>query len=201
MRYLAVQATNPDDGSKLPLAVKPAFPPASPSFAGMVPRVLLHSHTLKETMRTYSTTTITAAVLTTLLFAFSAFARDHSAMNGTWTLVPAKSDFAGQPVVQTGTVTIADHDGIIIVTRSFKYAGATDTYFYRDITDAENNATIHTGKDLKSKTRWDRDVLKVTTTESGAVTVESYSLAPDGTMMASVVRPEHKPITLFFQHQ
>jgi hypothetical protein len=139
--------------------------------------------------------------LTTLLFAFSAFARDHSAMNGTWTLVPAKSDFAGQPVVQTGTVTIADHDGIIIVTRSFKYAGATDTYFYRDITDAENNATIHTGKDLKSKTRWDRDVLKVTTTESGAVTVESYSLAPDGTMMASVVRPEHKPITLFFQHQ
>jgi hypothetical protein len=152
-------------------------------------------------MRKHSTTTITAAVLTTLLFAFSAFARDHSAMNGTWTLVPAKSDFAGQSVVQTGTVTIAARDGIIIVTRSFKYAGATDTYFYRDITDAENNATIHTGKDLKSKTRWDHDVLKVTTTESGAVTVESYSLAPDGTMMASVVRPEHKPITLFFQHQ
>ena len=152
-------------------------------------------------MRKHSTTTITAAVLTTLLFAFSAFARDHSAMNGTWTLVPAKSDFAGQSVVQTGTVTIAARDGIIIVTRSFKYAGATDTYFYRDITDAENNATIHTGKDLKSKTRWDRDVLKVTTTESGAVTVESYSLAPDGTMMASVVRPEHKPITLFFQNQ
>jgi len=156
---------------------------------------------LKEIMRKHSTTTITAAVLTTLLFAFSAFARDHSAMNGTWTLVPAKSDFAGQSVVQTGTVTIAARDGIIIVTRSFKYAGATDTYFYRDITDAENNATIHTGKDLKSKTRWDHDVLKVTTTESGAVTVESYSLAPDGTMMASVVRPEHKPITLFFQHQ
>jgi hypothetical protein len=152
-------------------------------------------------MRKYSTTTITAAVLTTLLFAFSAFARNHSAMNGTWTLVPAKSDFAGQSVVQTGTVTIADHDGIIIVSRSFRYEGAADTYFYRDITDAENNATIHTGKDLKSKTKWDRDVLKVTTTESGAVTVESYSLAPDGTMMASVVRPEHKPITLFFQHQ
>jgi hypothetical protein len=29
--------------------------------------------------------------------AFSAFARNHSALNGTWTLVPAKSDFAGQP--------------------------------------------------------------------------------------------------------
>jgi hypothetical protein len=137
--------------------------------------------------------------LTTLLFGFSAFARDHSALNGTWTLVPAKSDFAGQPVVQTGTVTIADRQGIIIVSRSFVYQGATETFFYRDITDAENNATIHTGKDLKSKTRWDHDVLKVTTTQSGVATLESYTLAVDGTMMVNVVRPEHKPITLVFQ--
>ncbi|MGA2769691.1 MAG: hypothetical protein ABSG26_02630 [Bryobacteraceae bacterium] len=152
-------------------------------------------------MRTYSTTTITGAILTALLFAFSAVARDHSALNGTWTLVPAKSDFAGQPVVQTGTVTISDREGIIIVSRSFKYEGATETFFYRDITDAENNATIRTGKDLKSRTRWDRDVLKVTTTQSGAVTLENYTLAADGTMMVSVVRPEHKPITLVFQRQ
>ncbi|MGA2722348.1 MAG: hypothetical protein ABSG79_08015 [Bryobacteraceae bacterium] len=139
--------------------------------------------------------------MTTLLFAFSAVARDHSALNGTWTLVPAKSDFAGQAVVQTGTVTIADREGIIIVSRNFVYEGATETYFYKDITDAENNATIHTGKDLKSKTRWDRDVLKVTTTQSGAVTLESYALAADGTMLVSVVRPEHKAITLVFQRQ
>ena len=139
--------------------------------------------------------------MTTLLFASSAFASDHSALNGTWTLVPAKSDFAGQPVVQTGTVTIADRQGIIIVSRSFVYEGATETFFYSDITDTENNATIHTGKDLKSKTRWDHDVLKVTTTQSGAITLESYTLAADGTMTVSVVKPEHKPITLFFQHK
>lgn len=139
--------------------------------------------------------------MTTLLFAFAAFARDHSALNGTWTLVPAKSDFAGQPVVQTGTVTIADRDGVIIVSRNFTYEGATETYFYRDLTDAENNATIHTGKDLKSKTRWDHGVLKVTTTESGAVTLESYTLAADGDMMVDVVRPEQKPITLVFQRK
>jgi hypothetical protein len=145
--------------------------------------------------------TITTAGLTTLLLAFFAFARGHSALNGTWTLEPAKSDFAGQSVVQTGTVTIADREGIIIVTRSFVYEGAAETFFYRDITDAENNATIHTGKDLKSKTRWDRDVLKVTTTESGATTLESYSLTPDGAMLVSVVRPEHKPITLIFHRQ
>ena len=103
----------------------------------------------KEIIRIYSTTTITGAVLTTLLCAFSAFARDHSALNGTWTLVPAKSDFAGQPVVQTGTVTIADQDGVIIVSRSFVYKGATETFYYKDVTDSEHNATIHTGKDLK----------------------------------------------------
>jgi hypothetical protein len=152
-------------------------------------------------MRTYSATTITGAALTTLLFAFSAFAHDHTALNGTWTLVPARSDFAGQPVVQTGTVTINERQGIITVSRNFVYEGATETFFYRDITDANNNATIHTGKDLKSKTSWDHDVLKVTTTQDGAITIESYTLAADGTMLVSVVRPEHKPITLVFQHK
>jgi len=152
-------------------------------------------------MRTYSTAIITGAVVTTLLVACSAFARDHSAMNGTWTLEPAKSDFAGQPVVQTGTVTITARDGIIIVQRNFAYAGATETYFYRDITDAEDNATIHSGKDLKSKTRWDHDVLKVTTTQSGVVTVETYSLAADGDMLATVLRTDQKPITLVFQRK
>jgi hypothetical protein len=81
------------------------------------------------------------------------------------------------------------------------YAGATETFFYKDVTDAENNATIHTGKDLKSKTRWDHDVLKVTTTQSGAITLESYSLAADGSMTVDVVRPERQPITLVFQRK
>jgi uncharacterized protein YdeI (BOF family) len=155
----------------------------------------------KESMKTYSTSVITGAIVTTVLVACSAFARDHSAMNGTWTLEPAKSDFAGQSVVQTGTVTISSRDGIIIVQRNFVYEGATETYFYRDITDAENNATIHTGKDLKSKTRWDHDVLKVTTTQSRAVTVESYTLAADGDLMATVLKADEKPITLVFQRK
>ena len=139
--------------------------------------------------------------MTALLFAGSALARDHSSLNGTWTLVPTRSDFAGQPVVQTGTVTIADREGIIIVSRSFVYEGANETFFYKDVTDTENKATIHTGKDLKSKTRWDHDVLKVTTTQSGVITLESYTLATDGTMLVSILRPERKPITLIFQRK
>jgi len=152
-------------------------------------------------MHKHSTAATAAAVLATFLFAYSAFGRDHSELNGTWTLVATKSDFAGQPVVQTGTATIADSEGIIIISRSFVYEGTAETVFYRDVTDSEHGETFHDGKDLKSKTNWDHDVLKVTTTRSGAVTVESYSLAADGTMLVSVVRPEHKPITLVFQKQ
>jgi hypothetical protein len=152
-------------------------------------------------MRTDSKITTTGAVLATLLFAFTALARDRTLLNGTWTLVPTKSDFAGQPVIQTGTVTINERDGDITVSRSFAYEGVSDTFFYRDITDSENSATIHSGKDLKSKTKWDHDVLKVITTQSGAVTIESYSLAADGTMLASVTRPDRKPITLVFQRK
>ena len=152
-------------------------------------------------MKMYSAARFTGAVLGVLLLGHAVLARDHSRLNGVWTLVPARSDFAGQSVVQTGTVTITERQGIIIVERSFAYEGATETFFYRDVTDAEDNATIKTGKDLKSKSRWDHDVLKVTTTRSGAVTLESYALAPDGSMAVTVVRPGQKAATLAFQRQ
>ncbi len=137
----------------------------------------------------------------TFLLGFGAYARDHSALNGTWTLVPAQSDFAGQPVVQTGTVTISDQQGVVVVSRSFVYQGAAETFFYNDSTGSENDSTVHTGKDLKTKTKWDHNVLKVTTTLSGAITLESYALAADGTMTVNVERPDRKPITLVFQRQ
>ena len=109
--------------------------------------------------------------------------------------------FAGEAVVQTGTVTINDRQGIVTVSRKFVYTGAAETYFYSDMTDAEHNATIRTGKDLKSKSKWDHDVLKVTTTLDGAVTLESYTLAANGNMVVSVLRPEHKPFTLVFRQE
>lgn len=149
-------------------------------------------------MSTLLTSTILGAAF---LFTSLAFAGDRTALNGTWTLVPAKSDFAGQPVVQTGTVTISDHEGTIIVSRHFKYEGATETFFYNDDIGTENNATIHTSKDLKTKAKWDHGALKVTTTQSGAATLETYTLAPNGEMTVNVERPGRKPITLVFQRQ
>jgi hypothetical protein len=153
-------------------------------------------------MRYVSTTAITGAVLTTLLFGFAAFARDHTALNGTWTLVGARSEFGGQPALQSGTVTIDERQGNIAVSRNFVYEGpAGETVFYRDMTDSQNNASIHAGKDLKSKARWDHDVLRVTTTQSGATTVEVYALSPDGTMTVAVQRPGQAPMTLVFERR
>jgi hypothetical protein len=141
-------------------------------------------------------TIITAAFLTTLVFA-----REHTALNGTWTLIPTRSEFNGQPVMQTGTVTINERQGDITVSRNFAYEGTTETFFYRDMTDSQNSATVHDGKDFKTKARWDHDVLKVTATQSGAVTLETYTLTADGTMMVNVQRPDHKSITLYFQRK
>lgn len=135
---------------------------------------------------------VAGAVLTPLMFA-----RDHSMLNGTWVLEPTQSDFRGQPVIQTGTVTINEREGDITVSRDFKYQGNTETFFYKDMIDSENNATIRSS-DLKSKARWDHDVLRVVTTQNGAVTTESYALAANGTMTVNVVKPGGKPITLVF---
>jgi hypothetical protein len=108
----------------------------------------------KKHLRAAATTTFLATItFFACFFAASAFAHDHSLLNGTWTLAPTKSDFAGQPVVQTGTVTINDQRGVIVVSRRFKYEAATETFFYSDSAGSENNSTIHSGKDLKSKTR------------------------------------------------
>ena len=140
-------------------------------------------------------------VIAALVFSVVAFGRNHNEFNGTWTLMPSKSDFAGQPVVQTGTVTIADQQGNTNVSRNFVYEGANQTFFYSDVVGGGHRATIHEGKDLKSKTTWDHDTLKVTTTLEGAITVERYAVNADGTMTATVARPDHPPFTLVFERR
>jgi hypothetical protein len=155
-------------------------------------------------MRKQSTFAIGGAVLATVLFAIfavTAIAREHKELNGTWSLIPTKSDFAGEPVIQSGTVTIFERQGNITVSRNFVYNGPDQNYFYKYITDAPNNATIHADKDLKSKARWDHAVLEVTTTEGGATTEESYMLAEDGTLVVRVLRPGRAPINLFFERE
>src|SRR5260221_13116828 len=104
-------------------------------------------------MRTHSSRTASGALLAILLFGISTFASDHHALNGTWTLVPARSDFTGHDVVQTGTVTIDDRQGNITVARNFTYDGANETFFYTFSTDGQEKSTIKDRKGFKVKAK------------------------------------------------
>jgi hypothetical protein len=136
-----------------------------------------------------------------VLFTVSVISANHHSLNGTWTLEPTRSNFDGEPAIQTGSVTINDRQHNITVTRSFSYDGANESFEYSFSTDGRENSSIHQGKAFKSKAKWDGDVLRVTTTENGSTTAERYSLSPDGSLMLVVERPEHRPVTLFFQRQ
>lgn len=136
-----------------------------------------------------------------VLFAASAPAANHHKLNGTRSLEPTRSDFAGEPAIQTGAVTINDREHNIAVSRNFSYDGENHSYEYSFTTDGRENSSIKQGTTFKSKAKWEGDTLKVTTTDNGLTVVERYSLASDGSLMLAVERPNHRPVTLFFQRR
>lgn len=133
------------------------------------------------------------------LLAAPGFSRGHHSLNGTWKLIPARGEFGGEPVVQTGTVTINDREHNIYISRSYAYDGASQTQTYNFSTDGRENSTVREGKTLKSKAKWEGDTLVVTTDKDGASGVERYNLEPDGTLRLFIERPGHSPTTLYFQ--
>jgi hypothetical protein len=139
-----------------------------------------------------------AAVL--VFFAASAFATNHHSLNGTWRLIPDRSDFAGGTMIQSASITINDRQHNISISRNFTSEGENTTASYTFMTDGRENSTIHQGASFKSKAKWDGDVLKVTTTRDNGVETERYSLQPDGTLMLVIDRPDHRTLTLCFQH-
>jgi hypothetical protein len=132
------------------------------------------------------------------LFAGCAVANDHRMLNGVWQLIPARSEFNGEPAIQTGTVTINDRESNIFVQRNFNFDGPNQSTATSFATDSQENATIKQ-PGFKSKAKWDGHVLTVTTTRGGETTLERYSLRDDGTMMLQLDRPGHQPETLYFQ--
>jgi len=133
--------------------------------------------------------------------AIPASAGGHHFLNGTWVLVPTRSEFGGGPAIETGNVTINDRQGHIYVSRSFTYDGALGTVSYNFSVDGSENSTIHEGKTVKCKAKWEGDVLQVTTTEDKIPTVERYSLTADGALRLTVERPSHEILTLTFLRQ
>jgi len=137
-------------------------------------------------------------VAAVVLFTACAFANDHQRLNGVWQLIPARSEFNGERVIQFGTVTINDRQGNIFVQRNFDFDAPNQSTNSSFTSDSRENATIKE-PGFKSKAKWDGHVLTVNTTRNGETTMERYSLRNDGTMMLQLDRPGHQPETLYFQ--
>lgn len=142
--------------------------------------------------------TFPALLLALLVFAVSAFANHHK-LNGTWKLIPNRGEFGGEPVIQTGTLTISDRDHNIYVSRNYTYQGANQTSTSSFYTDGRENSSIREGKNFKSKTKWEGDMLVVTTTQNNETAIERFNLEPDGTLKLIIDRAGHSAVTLFFQ--
>lgn len=128
-------------------------------------------------------------------------ANDHQALNGTWRLIPARSELGGEPAIQTGSVTIADRQRNVYVSRDFTYDGDRVSVSTNLSTDGPENSSIHQGTTFKSKAKWEGKELRVTSTRDNVTSTERYSLGGDGTLMLIVERPGHRTITLFFERQ
>ena len=135
------------------------------------------------------------------LCAAAAFADSHHELNGTWVLLPSKSDFAGQPPLKSATLTVYDRQHNIYISRTFAFQGPQGTSSYTLSLDGGENSTIHDGKIVRSKARWEGNVLKVTTTVDGVPSVERYTLEADGRLLGIVERPDHQTMTLTFVRQ
>lgn len=135
-----------------------------------------------------------------VVFAGSALASHHQSLNGTWVLIPARSDFAGGNTINTGTITIKDHHHDIYISRDFNSSDQNTTSSYAFVTDGRENSTIYK-PDFQSKATWDDDVLQVTTTRASGVETERYRLQPDGTLMLVIDRPDGRSLMLTFERQ
>lgn len=135
------------------------------------------------------------------LLATLAFANQKHALNGAWRLAPARSQFAGEPVIQTGTVTIADRQHNIYISRNYNFEGESGAVSYQASTDGRENSSIHEGKAFKTKARFEGGDLVVTATQDNITTTERYHLNPDDTMTLTVDRPGHRTLVLSFERQ
>src|SRR5580658_7742822 len=84
------------------------------------------------------------------LFAGCAVANDHRSLNGVWQLIPARSEFNGEPAIQTGTVTINDRESNIFVQRNFNFDGPNQSTATSFATDSQENATS-SNRDSRAK--------------------------------------------------
>jgi hypothetical protein len=153
----------------------------------------------RQTCRNFLSGAISFAIIA-LFGAGFAWAVNHHELNGTWQLVPERSELHGQPAIANGSVTIVDREGNIYVQRNFNLDDANNSVSTSVTTDARAKTTIKE-PGFRSKAKWDGNVLKVNTLHDGITTVERFSLLGDGTLMEQVERTGRPSETFYFQRQ
>ena len=151
-------------------------------------------------MRSFTSKISISLGVVLVFFATSAFARGHHSLNGTWKLIPNRGQYNGEPVIQTGKVTINDREHNVYVSRDYTYEASNQVSTSKFTTDGREGSTIRNGKTFKSKAKWDGDTLVVATTEGEETGTERYNLEPDGTMRLVIERSGHPTTTLYFEH-
>ena len=135
-----------------------------------------------------------------LLFAGFSLASDHHVLNGTWQVVPSRSEYAGEPMIQTGTLTISDREHNVYIAKNYTYEGQNVTVSYQTSLDGRETSTIRDGRAIKTKAKWEGSELQVTTKEGHEITsVDRYRLNPDGTLTVITERAGHPAVTLLFE--
>jgi hypothetical protein len=147
--------------------------------------------------RSCKTFVVTAGILA--LFSGLAWAAPHD-LNGTWTLVPLRSTFNGEPEMTAGTVVINDFEDNISLAENFSYANTLQQATASFSIAGRHGEKIRRG-DLEARAKWDHGTLEVDLTEKGVPQVERFNLVPDGTMMMTLERPGHAAVSLLFERQ
>lgn len=141
-----------------------------------------------------------AAAAAALVFAGLSLASDHRILNGTWQVVPSRSEFAGEPMIQTGTLTISDREHNVYIAKNYTYEGQNVTVSYQTSLDGRETSTIREGRAIKTKAKWEDGELQVTTKDGHEVTsVDRYRLNPDGRLTVITERAGHPAVTLLFE--
>jgi hypothetical protein len=147
--------------------------------------------------RACKTFIVTTGILA--LFSGLAWAGRHE-LNGTWTLVPLRSTFGGEPEMTAGTVVINDFEDNISLAENFSYANPLQQAIASFSMTGRHGEKIRQGN-LEARAKWDHETLEVDATENGVPQVQRFNLTPDGTMMMTVERPGHPAVSLLFERQ
>jgi hypothetical protein len=152
-------------------------------------------------MRSKPCKTFLIAAAALMLLPAGLLASDHHDLNGTWNLIPGRSQLNGEPVVETGTITIRDHSGKIYFSQHLSYANPTESLSAGFTLEGRKNMVLQQSPTFSGTAGWENGSLLVSTTDDGRTSNERLTLQPDGVLMLNFEQPGHQPVTLFFERR